>query len=147
MGFLCVLKMYHERIYIVEKIGFGTALKQCEIRSKPQPLLQKTCLSYTFETVVMYGGICLCMHALACVHRLQQTYAGRGPLWSFYFQKQIFAYLKGYIFYFYTPQVNLISNQALNWPWALEFKHYWGMRARVVRGTKCSVYRCPFFES
>ena len=42
VGFLCVLKMYHVRLYIVEKIGFGTAPGQCGIHSKSQPLLQKT---------------------------------------------------------------------------------------------------------
>ena len=42
VGFLCVLKMYHVRLYIVEKIGFGTAPRQCGIHFKPQPLLQKT---------------------------------------------------------------------------------------------------------
>ena len=42
VGFLCVLKMYNVRLYIVEKIGFGTAPGQCGIYSKPQPLLQKT---------------------------------------------------------------------------------------------------------
>ena len=34
VGFLCVLKMYHVRLYIVEKIGFGTAPGQCGICSK-----------------------------------------------------------------------------------------------------------------
>ena len=34
------------------KMGFGVAPRRCEIRSKPQPLLQKKCLSYTFETLV-----------------------------------------------------------------------------------------------
>ena len=56
-------------------------------------------------------------HALACIRKLQPTYAGRLPLWSFYFQKMIFAYLKGYIFYFNIPQINLISDWTLNWSW------------------------------
>ena len=50
--------------------------------------------------------------------------------------------LKGYIFHFYTPQVNLISDWALNWSWALEFDHHWGTDARVVRGITCGIYRC-----
>ena len=66
---------------------------------------------------------------------------------GFYFQKQIFAHLKSYIFHFNTSQVNLISDWALNQPqtpnqpWALEFEHHWGTRACVVRGTKCSVFK------
>ena len=33
--FLCVLKMYYVRLYIVEKMGFRMAPKQCGIHSKP----------------------------------------------------------------------------------------------------------------
>ena len=36
----------------MEKMGFGMAPRQCEICSKPQPLLQKTCLSYASKTLV-----------------------------------------------------------------------------------------------
>ena len=39
----------------------------------------------------------------------------------------------------------MISDWALNWPWAFEFEHYWGMEARVVRGTKCGFYKYPLF--
>ena len=35
MRFLCALKMYHVRLYIVGKMGFGMAPRQCEIHSKP----------------------------------------------------------------------------------------------------------------
>ena len=62
------------------------------------------------------------------------------------FQKYICAHLKCYIFHFNTPQINFISNWALNWPWALEFEHHWGMGARIVRGTKCSVYNTGWSE-
>ena len=48
------------------KMGFGMAPRQCEICSKPQPLLQKTCLSYASK---------------------RPTYIGQGLPWSFYFQK------------------------------------------------------------
>ena len=109
MGFLCVLKMYHVRLYIVEKMGFGTASKQCEIHSKPQPLLQKTCSFYVSETLAAYARVCLHTHALTHVQAVA-TYVGRGPLWSFYFQKYIFAHLKVIFFHFNTPQVNFISN-------------------------------------
>ena len=117
------------------------ASRQCGIYSKPQPLLQKTYLSYASETLAAYIGMCLRMHALARVCKPRPTYAGQGPLWSFYFQKQIFAHLKCYIFHFNTPQVNLIYDWALNWPWALEFEHHWGTGNRVIRSTKCDIYK------
>ena len=56
VGFLCVSKMYHVRFYIVEKMGFGMAPKGCGIHSKPQPLLQKTCLLHASKTLAMYAG-------------------------------------------------------------------------------------------
>ena len=114
--------------------------RQCEIHSKSQPLLQKTCfyyyflLLYIFETLAMYAGVCLRVHTLAHVRGLKATLV-------IYFQKQIFAHLKGYIFHFNTPQVNLISDWVLNWPWALKFRHHWETGARVVRGIKCGVYK------
>ena len=37
--FLCVLKIYHVRLFIVEKMGFGTTLRGRGIHFKPQPLL------------------------------------------------------------------------------------------------------------
>ena len=114
--------------------------RQCEIHSKPHPLLLKTCHFHASETLVAYLGMCLHTHALAHVHKPLPLYTGRGPLWSFYFQKYIFTHLKCYIFHFNIPQVILISVWALNWPWALEFENHWGMGAQVVRGTKCGVY-------
>ena len=74
--------------------------------------------------------------------RTQATVHVRGPRATlvFYFQKWIFAYLKGYIFHFNISQVNLIFDWALNWPWALEFEHHWRTRAQVIRGIKCGVY-------
>ena len=140
MRFLYVLKMYHVRLFIVEKMGFGTGPRRCEIHSKPQSLLQKTCFSYTSLTLVAYVGICLRTHVLAHVHRPRPAYTGQGLLQSYYFKKQIFTHSKGYIFHFNTPQVNLISDWALNWPWALEFEHHREIGARVVNGTKCGVY-------
>ena len=80
MGFLFLLKMYNERFYILEKMGFGMTSRQCGIHSKPQPLLQKTCLFNTSETLAMYGGVCLCTNALAHVCKLLPTYVGRWPL-------------------------------------------------------------------
>ena len=63
------------------------APKRCEIRFKPQPLLQKTCLFYASETLAAYARMCPRMHALAHVCRLRLTYVSRGPLWSFNFPK------------------------------------------------------------
>ena len=71
-------------------MGLGTAPKRCGIYSKPQPLLQKTCLSYAFESLATYAKMCLRKHALACVCKPQLTYAGGGPFWSFNFPKNIF---------------------------------------------------------
>ena len=73
--FLCVLKMYHIRLFIMEKMGFETALRQCEIHSKLQPLLQKTCIFQASETLAAYTGVCLRTHALACI----STHAGYCP--------------------------------------------------------------------
>ena len=74
VGSLCILKMYYVRLFIVEKIRFGTAPRRCGIHSKPQPLLQKTCISYASETLAMYIGMCLRTHALAHVCRPQPTH-------------------------------------------------------------------------
>ena len=46
LGFsVCIFEIYHVRLNIVENLGFETAPKRCEIHSKPQSLMQKTCLS------------------------------------------------------------------------------------------------------
>ena len=78
------------------KMGFGIAPKRYGIYSKSQSLLQKTCIFHTSETPAAYVGMCLHVHTLAHI---------RGPRATlvFYFQKWIFAYLKGYIFHFNTP--------------------------------------------
>ena len=51
------------------------APKQCGIHSKPLPLLQKTCLSYAYETLATYDGTCLRIHALDAL----PVDAGRDP--------------------------------------------------------------------
>ena len=73
MRFLCVLKMYHERLYIVKKMGFGIAPRRCGIHSKPQLLLQKACLSYTSETLVTYACFSSRTQAVTHVHRPRAT--------------------------------------------------------------------------
>ena len=84
MGFLCVLlKMYHVRFFIVEKMGFGMAPRRCGIHSKPHPLLQKTCLFHASQTLAVYIGLSLHMHALAFIHKLLTTYISCGLFWSF----------------------------------------------------------------
>ena len=57
-------------------MGFGLAPRRCEIHLKPQPLLYKTCISYAFETLVAYAGMCLCTQALAHVRRPRPMCAG-----------------------------------------------------------------------
>ena len=92
--------MYYVRLFIVEKIGFGIAPRQCGIYFKPQPLLQKTCFSYAFETIAAYARMCLRTHALARIRKLQLTYVGREPLWSFNFSKIDFCSFKRLYFPF-----------------------------------------------
>ena len=60
---------------------------------------------------------------------------------ALFFQRQIYLLIKSYIFHFSISQVNLTSNWTLNQPCALEFQHHQGTGARVIRGTKCNVYK------
>ena len=76
LGFLYFLKMYHVRLFMMEKMGLRTAPRQCGFRSKSQLLLQKTCLSYAFETLVVYAGMYLRTHVVAYLRRPQPTYVG-----------------------------------------------------------------------
>ena len=55
----------------MEKMGFGVAPRRCEIHFKPQPLLQKICLSYASETLAMYAGMCLHTQVLAHIRGLR----------------------------------------------------------------------------
>ena len=66
MRFLCVLKMYHVGLFIVEKMGFGIASRRCGIHFKPQLLLQKICLSYVSEALASYA--CFGSHMQAVTH-------------------------------------------------------------------------------
>jgi len=65
----------------MEKMGFVVAPRRCKIHSKPQPLLQKTYISYAFKTLAAYAGMCLRMEALAHVRRPQPMCVGRELLW------------------------------------------------------------------
>ena len=94
----------------------------------------------------MYAQVQACMrmnHGRACRLILACTY--RRFLWPLLSKNKFYLLIKIYIFHFNISQVNLTSDWALNRPWVLEFKHHWGMKALVVRGTKCGVYRCLFF--
>ena len=71
---------------------------------------------YVFETLAADVGVCLRTHALAHVRRPQPMYMGQWVTLVFYFPKIDFCSFKRYIFYFNTPQVNLIFDWALNWP-------------------------------
>ena len=94
---------------MMEKMGFEMAPRRCGIHSKPQPLLQKTCIFHASETLAAYVGFGPRTQATAHIRGSRATLV-------IYFQKYIFAYLKSYIFHFNTFQVNLISDWALNWP-------------------------------
>ena len=81
---------------MVEKMGFGTTLKRYEIYSKPQPLLQKTCIFYAFKTLAACVGVCLRTNALACICRLLPMYMGRGQFWSLFPKIDFYAFKKLY---------------------------------------------------
>ena len=70
--------------------------------------------------------------AYACFGlRMQATAYIRGPRATLVilFPKILFFSFKRLYFHFNTPQVNLISDWALNWHWALKFEHFWGTGA------------------
>ena len=50
-------------------------------------IIAKNLHFYAFKTLAAYAGMCMCMLALARVRKPRPTYASRGPLWLFYFQK------------------------------------------------------------
>ena len=74
------------------------------------------------------------MHALAYVRRPRATLAILFSKIDFFLFKRL---------YFYSSQFNILLGLKLALlPLDLEFKHHWGMGARVIRSTKCGVYRC-----
>ena len=95
MRFLCVLKMYHVRLYTMEKKkGFGTAPRQCGIHSKSQPLLQKTFISYASETLATYTRTCLRTHAIRTyVFHMLRTYVMILCNWLILWQNTLYLYL------------------------------------------------------
>ena len=145
--FLCVLKMYHVRLFIVEKMGLEWLLDDVGFIQN----LSRYCRKLVFYMLLKPQ---LRMQKCAYIRMLWPTYVGCCPCtWAeghfgHFISKNrfFFSHLKGYIFHFNTSQVNLISDQALNWPQALEFGHHCGKGARVIRGTKYNVYKCPSFD-
>ena len=69
MGFLCVLKMYHIRLFIVEKMGLERLVDDGGFIPNLSHYCKKTCLSYTSETLAAYIRMCLRKYALARVCR------------------------------------------------------------------------------
>ena len=100
--------------------------------SKPQPLLQKTCLSYASKTSAAWQECTCVTHALAYVCRPRATLAILFSKIDFFLFKRL---------YFYSSQFNsLLGFKLALLPLDLEFEHHWGMGARVIRGIKCGVY-------
>ena len=83
MGFLCVLKMYHVKLYIMGKnrVWNGSQIMWDSFQTLAN--IAENFLSYASKTLTVYAGMCLRMHALACVHRPRPTYVGRGPFGHF----------------------------------------------------------------
>ena len=129
LGFLCVLKkVLYMAIYIV-KMEVGTTPKRCEIHSKSQSLMQKTCLFYVSGTLHTCAGSGMRVHAL-WLHLQADSYVHRQRAsLALLFQKQIYLFIKCYIFHFNISQVNLTSNWALNQCQVLEFQHHWRTKA------------------
>ena len=65
-NFVCLENVPYKAFYS-RKNGFGSTFRRCGIHSKPQLLLQKTCISYASEILAAYTGMCLCTHVLAHV--------------------------------------------------------------------------------
>ena len=84
-------------------MGFETAPRQCVIHSKPQLLLQTTCIFSTSETLVAYTRVCLRTHALAHIRRLYSPRTWADGLFGHLFSKIDFYSFKNYIFHFNTP--------------------------------------------
>ena len=141
MRFLCVLKIYHVRIFIVWKKGFGTIPRRCGIRSKPQ---------HKYRKLVLYKflKIAICVQDQAYVRMQKATYVSwfihthsEGFFWHFFFfLKLIYLLIKRYITHFNTSQVNLNFWLGPKPTLGLRIQYHWGTGARVVRGTKCGVY-------
>ena len=120
MRLLFLLKIYHIRLFIVRKKGFGTISRQCGICSKPQHKCKKLIL-YSLLEITMhaqdgptYACRKLCVQADSCVRIARFSF-------GLIFQILIYLLIKSYIFHFNTSQINLTSNWVLNQPWVLKF--------------------------
>ena len=69
MGFLCVLKIYHISLFIVEKMGFGMTHRLCGIHSKPTHY----CRKFVFHMLLKPQ---LCSQEHACIRMIYLVHAG-----------------------------------------------------------------------
>ena len=114
MGFLCVLKMYHVRLYIMEKNrvwnGSQTMWDSFQTSVIIVENLHFSCFwnpSCVCRSVPMYTYFGSCTQTATHV-------CGPRAILVILFPKIDFCSFKSYIFHFNTPQVNLISDWALN---------------------------------
>ena len=114
VGFLYVLKMYHVRLYIVEKNrvwnGSQTTWDSFQTSTIIVENLHFSCFwnpSCVLRSVPAYIYFGLCTQTAAHVRGLR-------AILVILFPKIDFCSFKSYIFHFNTPQVNLISDWALN---------------------------------
>ena len=115
----------------------------------PNHVLMQTNLSFiisgTLTCIQMLVYVYACMkHAHtglehACAYACMRTHS-LGSSWSFVFKNSFIWFIKEFYFPKILSSSQFQSDWALNQPWTLEFLHHWRMGARVVRGTKCSVY-------
>ena len=78
---MCFENVPYKALYSEKKkMGFGTAPRRYGIHSKPQQLLQKTCIFHASETLAAYARVYRCTHALVHVRGSRATLV-------FYFQK------------------------------------------------------------
>ena len=112
----CVLKMYHVRLFIVEKNGVWNDSQTMWDLFQTSAIIAKNLYFLCFwnpscvrRNVPAYTCFSLRTQAMTHVHRLRATLV-------ILFPKIDFCSFKRLYFPFNTPQVNLISDWVLNWP-------------------------------
>jgi len=96
-------------------------------------------VSGTRATHTCLHGLSVHTHMRVCVHTLRVSS-------SLYFLKK-FYYSKNKLIVSINISLSQFSlDWALNQPWTFEYYYQWGRRARVVRGTKWGIYKCPSFD-
>ena len=91
---MCFEKLPCKALYSGKKKGLEQLPNDVGFIPNLSHYCKKTCLSYASETLAAYTGMCLHTQDLAHVCKPLPTYVGRGPLWSFYFQKIDFCSFK-----------------------------------------------------